>query len=223
MATEEIYKWQIYCITEEKNVYEWGATTPTSCPNDTPGETAHTINTETIAIVETLKNSDVTITGVDIDGVDHIRAQPNGFRDLTGYNVYRKGYRFQAAGGETTVQEACYDVTMKLQGLVFKIDSNANPHYRDYIEVKMCDSDGTYYPAGTVLATFASTVYVYPNMEFSCICDDAKDIPPGIYVQFIYNSFNPNTENSSSSSSSSLIEVPNIEIALQHCLRTTPA
>ncbi len=49
MATT-IYNYQIYCVTEAQYVYEWSETLPTTCPNNT----AHTIDTNSITIVETL-------------------------------------------------------------------------------------------------------------------------------------------------------------------------
>jgi hypothetical protein len=43
-----IYNYRIYCITEGKNVYEWNTAAPTTCPNNT----AHTINPNSISIVD---------------------------------------------------------------------------------------------------------------------------------------------------------------------------
>jgi len=43
-----VYKYRIYCISEAQNVYEWNTTQPTTCPNDT----AHTINPNSISIVD---------------------------------------------------------------------------------------------------------------------------------------------------------------------------
>lgn len=43
-----IYKYRIYCITEGQNVYEWNTVEPTTCPNNT----AHTINPNSISIVD---------------------------------------------------------------------------------------------------------------------------------------------------------------------------
>lgn len=43
-----IYKYRIYCVTEAQNVYEWNTVTPTTCPNNT----AHTINPNSISIVD---------------------------------------------------------------------------------------------------------------------------------------------------------------------------
>jgi hypothetical protein len=43
-----VYKYRIYCVTEAQNVYAWNATPPTTCPNNT----AHTINANSISIVD---------------------------------------------------------------------------------------------------------------------------------------------------------------------------
>lgn len=43
-----IYNYRIYCITEGQNVYEWNTVAPTTCPNNT----AHTINPNSISIID---------------------------------------------------------------------------------------------------------------------------------------------------------------------------
>ena len=47
-----IYKYRIYCETEQTYVYTWAETEPTTCPNNP----AHTINTDTIVIVDEADN-----------------------------------------------------------------------------------------------------------------------------------------------------------------------
>jgi len=163
---------------------------------------------------------DVKITSVNVASDEHLPITAHGFQDLTGYNVYRKGYHFVADPYTTTQQQAKYTSNMMLQGLQFRMDGNVRRG--DYVEVEMVDSDNMLgYGAGLVLAQFASTIYVYPEMEFECICDDVKTLPAGIYVRFSYYSYDPN--NSNSSSSSSLPEVNGVHICLEHALRTCPA
>lgn len=43
-----VYKYRIYCVTESQNVYEWNTAAPTTCPNNT----AHTINPNSISVVD---------------------------------------------------------------------------------------------------------------------------------------------------------------------------
>ena len=47
-ATPTVYQYRIYCNTESANVYEWAETEPTTCPNNT----AHSINPNSISIVD---------------------------------------------------------------------------------------------------------------------------------------------------------------------------
>lgn len=56
-ASETIYKYRVYCVTEAQNVYEWNTAAPTTCPNNT----AHTINPNSISIVDQRSSSVVTI------------------------------------------------------------------------------------------------------------------------------------------------------------------
>lgn len=43
-----VYKYRVYCISEGQNVYQWAETPPTTCPNNT----AHTINANSISVVD---------------------------------------------------------------------------------------------------------------------------------------------------------------------------
>lgn len=127
----------------------------------------------------------------------------HGFQDLTGHNIFRKGYNFEAVAGETTEHEAKYTTNMYLQGLEFKLDSNVA--IGDYVEVELVDIDNILgYGAGVVLGQFAATNYVWADMEFNCCCPDAKLIPAGIYVRFRYIS----------------VGGTNINIQLVHIMRT---
>lgn len=47
-ATPNVYQYRIYCNTEAQNVYQWGQQPPTTCPNNT----AHSINLNSISIVD---------------------------------------------------------------------------------------------------------------------------------------------------------------------------
>ena len=55
-----VYKYEIYCETEAQNVYTWGEAEPTKCPNNDD----HTIDTESISIVETAGEDEVALTNV---------------------------------------------------------------------------------------------------------------------------------------------------------------
>lgn len=56
-SNSTIYNYRIYCITEAQNVYEWNTVEPTTCPNNT----AHTINLNSISIVDQRAPSIFTI------------------------------------------------------------------------------------------------------------------------------------------------------------------
>lgn len=147
-------------------------------------------------------DTDVHIKSADVN----IPIEQKGFVDLTGYNLYRKGYNFTATAGEETEFEASYDSNMKLQGLAYKLN---NSSWGDYVEVEIADSDGIYYPEGTVLAKFAETEYVWEDKEFECVCPDTKTIPTGIYVRFRYVSNNATSGD--------------VNVILVHILRTMPS
>jgi len=58
MAT--VYKYSIYCETEATTVYAWSEAEPTTCPNNT----GHTIDTDSIAIVDTVAENHVYLDDV---------------------------------------------------------------------------------------------------------------------------------------------------------------
>jgi len=78
-----VYKYEIYCETEEANVYTWAETTPTKCPNNDD----HTIDTESISIVQTLGEEAVELSGVSTssDGYIEVVEQP---REGNAQNYY---------------------------------------------------------------------------------------------------------------------------------------
>jgi hypothetical protein len=55
--TTSVNKYRIPCVTEATNVYSWGTTKPTLCPNNS----AHTINSDLIAIVDNIKENKLKI------------------------------------------------------------------------------------------------------------------------------------------------------------------
>lgn len=196
-----VCKWRLYCETEEALVEGWSVLKPTVCFHNTE----HTIDLDSIIQIDEVKDNDVIITGVDVDGVDHIKSETHGFQDLSGYNVFRKGYKFTVTAGNTYEHEISYTNDMMLQGLAYQLD--ANPHDDDYIEVEIVDVDGVVYPADTVLAKFAETLYVVDNQYFECCCADAKTLYSWAYIRFRYVS------NGTS----------DVTVRLQHLMRTVPS
>ena len=56
-CTPNVYKYRVYCNTEAKNVFTWAESAPTTCPNNT----AHTINNNSISIVDKIVSNEVKI------------------------------------------------------------------------------------------------------------------------------------------------------------------
>jgi len=131
--------------------------------------------------------------------------QLKNFQDLSGYNVFRKGFNLTATAGQTNEFEAKYAANMMLQGAAYKLDGNVNDG--DYVEIEMVDVDNILgYGAGFVLGKFAETNYVWADQEFSCCCPDAKLVPAGIYIRFRYESTGST----------------DVNIKLVHFMRTVP-
>lgn len=114
-----VKKYELYCETEATTVStDYLLSAPTECPNNS----GHTIDPDSIAIVDTVSDSDVNIVSTSED----LPTQHRGFTDLTGYNVYRKGFSYVVRAGTTREFEVKYSSTMKLQGMCLRVDENVN-------------------------------------------------------------------------------------------------
>lgn len=67
--TSQLNKYRIYCNDENKYVYLWNKSTPSSCPNNN----THLINIDTITIVDKINNTDINIANQNIDIFGRLR------------------------------------------------------------------------------------------------------------------------------------------------------
>lgn len=78
----EVYKYRIFCETEQTNLYVWGTVPPTVCPN----VNTHTININSIVIIENISTSQTTITNLTRDTVQTLETfQKNVIISLPSY------------------------------------------------------------------------------------------------------------------------------------------
>jgi len=112
------------------------------------------------------------------------KVQLEGFPDMGGWYYWRKGFRWEMVAGQTTIQDTKFDENLRLAGGGFHINGDA--HDGDYIEFQIVDVDGVYYPAGTVLSTFISTEYVWPERQFDIMMEDAVLVYLGLYLRCKY-------------------------------------
>ena len=114
-----------------------------------------------------------------------IMSQEKGFQDLTGHNFYKKGIHITAAFGTTTDFYLKFTTNMYLSGGGFWCGSTAVSG--DYVTVQIVDKDNILgYGAGLVLATFIDTDFCWPNKTWEVLTNDAKLVPPGIYLRMRY-------------------------------------
>jgi len=79
----DVFKYRIYCDTEQTNVYQWATTEPTKCPNDT----SHSINTSSITIIEEIKQSVVKIKEETIETGGHFRSESVVIHPIQGNSI----------------------------------------------------------------------------------------------------------------------------------------
>lgn len=90
-----VYQYQIFCITENQFVPIWGTVPPTTCPTDT----AHTVNPNSVQVLQSLTTNQVSI--------NVITNTPPNSTPLGGY--YRMtSQSFSAAANTTTTQTFSY-------------------------------------------------------------------------------------------------------------------
>lgn len=86
MSTVNHYRFR--CVTEGVDVYVWGEALPTLCPNDS----AHTINADSITIVETVSPTDVTVLN------QQVFPTTSGNTPIFQPNIVPPGYYFYGTG-----------------------------------------------------------------------------------------------------------------------------
>lgn len=82
-AAPTVYKYRIYCNTESANVYQWAETGPATCPNNT----AHSINLNSISIVDQQGPSIFAIKEETISTGGHYRTESKKISANAGPNV----------------------------------------------------------------------------------------------------------------------------------------
>jgi hypothetical protein len=83
MTTSIVYKYKIYCTTEAAFVEGWSTTAPTTCYNNN----THTVNSNSVQLLETVSQSTVSIKEDKVD---------------IGRNVYVKSIEFPSVAAEAT-------------------------------------------------------------------------------------------------------------------------
>jgi hypothetical protein len=112
-------------------------------------------------------------------------SQSKGFRDLTGHNYWKKGFRFSNVAGQTTNSLEKFSSGFYLCGGGYKTDGNAADG--DYVEFSIVDVDNVLgYGYNVTLGGFVTTDYVWANKEWQVLMEDGKFIPAGIYLKFKY-------------------------------------
>lgn len=109
--TDTVYKYRTFCVTENAWVYSYGLTDPISCVN----YTAHTINTGSISIADTISSQDVYITNNYTDPMESTRAvQQHLVLDLKSYNGITSDNTTNVTGTGTVSSTIGTDSEIKL-------------------------------------------------------------------------------------------------------------
>lgn len=100
-----IYKYRVYCTTDSKYEYVWAETEPTACPVNT----AHTIDTNTITIVDT---RDENITTIQEESTP------------TGGNFRAIGKSLDILANETKIDDNVWDYNISALAIGFNSDTD---------------------------------------------------------------------------------------------------
>jgi len=158
-------KYRLQCVTEAAQVYQWGETEPTKCPNSD----AHTIDPAQTAVVETIDNSPV-----DPQGAPYVSL----LLGAPGLKLCIKGAKFNAPANQTTNSDVSFAETREIQGSWLEVTGNQPG---DYVEFKLC------LPDGTVIGQFGETVYIPPSGKIDpIVAEGTVSFPAGILVRMSY-------------------------------------
>ena len=105
-----VFKYRLWCNTENSYVYVWAEELPTKCPNDT----SHTIDTNKTVIIQSAGENKYTPKG------DLVVAQTYG---TTPEEPIWKKRKHVAAAGETTFFDIEITTEIKLESGNYKIDN----------------------------------------------------------------------------------------------------
>lgn len=110
-----VSKYRIYCITEAIWVEAWGTTGPTLCTNNT----SHTVNLDSVQIVETISNQNVEIVNTYTDLIESSRVvQQTPIIDLKSFHGISKENKTTTTGNATitATSETTSEIRLRLNG-----------------------------------------------------------------------------------------------------------
>lgn len=105
--SRKLFKYRVYCNTEDKYEYIWNDILPTICPSNV----AHTIDTNTISIIDTLETNSVNIIQESI---------------ITGGNYRTEGKKIVIQANSTTTQEYSWQYNISALTITFYTGNNEN-------------------------------------------------------------------------------------------------
>lgn len=112
--SRKLFKYRVYCNTEDKYEYIWNDTTPTNCPSNV----AHTIDTNTISIIDTLETNSVNIIQESI---------------ITGGNYRTEGKKMTIQANSTETQEYSWPYNISALTITFYTGNNENDILNCYV------------------------------------------------------------------------------------------
>jgi len=162
-----VNKYRIHCTAESKDEFLWAETPPTTCPVNT----AHAVDANSIAIVDTLK-SELRETRAVLS--------PGGLK-LSSF-----GFKFTATKAALTTHDHKLEQPVKLRGGIVETKEH---EMGDTITLEIVDKDGIMSPAGTVLSDYFTNWNVPQSGREEILEISVGDtIPKDLYVRAKYNS-----------------------------------
>lgn len=111
-----VSEWRIFCLTENEWVVSWGITGPTTCPNNT----SHSVNLDSVQLLQTLTPENVEITNVYQDLVQSQRVvQQTPVIDLKSFHGITTKNRIGITGDATitAISETDAEINLSITGV----------------------------------------------------------------------------------------------------------
>lgn len=129
-ANKIVNQYRYYCITESNFVYKWDTNIPTTCPNNA----THTIDTDSMTIVDTVKSNQVEVTDLSRTAFDELRIAEKtnviDLKSLFGKTTLRDIYTSNGTGAiNNTIGAGEYELTVSSANDLAQLSSAERGRY----------------------------------------------------------------------------------------------
>ena len=112
ITSDSVNKYRVRCVTEDTNVFAWGAREPTECPNDA----SHTIDSSLTVAVDSVSSESVNVSNLPLTSFDRVMcAEETVLIDI------KPGMGLSRLRDEVSIQSSGASITNEIGEAEFKL------------------------------------------------------------------------------------------------------